>query len=95
MGADALEDEAMRRAIDGVEKPVFRGGEVVGHVRDYSDSMLMFLLKSRKPEVFGGKGISEATESGVDFESEIEDAKATLKSKLCKITQPPKKSGVS
>ena len=43
MGADALEDEAMRRAIDGVEKPVFRGGEVVGHVRDYSDSMLMFI----------------------------------------------------
>jgi hypothetical protein len=95
MGADALEDEAMRRAIDGVEKPVFRGGEVVGHVRDYSDSMLMFLLKSRKPDVFGGKGGVDTVESGVDFESEIEDAKATLKSKLCKITQSPKKSGVS
>lgn len=51
-GADHLEEEAIRRAVDGVEKPVFRGGEVVGHVRDYSDSMLMFLLKARRPELF-------------------------------------------
>ncbi len=55
-GADMLEEEAIRRAVEGVEKPVFRGGEIVGQVRDYSDSMLMFLLKARKPELFGSMG---------------------------------------
>ena len=54
-GVDILEQEAMRRACDGVEKPVYRGGEVVGHVTDYSDSMLMFLLKARRPEKFTDK----------------------------------------
>jgi len=62
----SLEDEAMRRAVKGVQKPVYRAGEVVGHVTDYSDSMLMFLLKAHHPEKYGagtanpkagGKGI--------------------------------------
>ena len=52
-GTDLIEEEAYRRAVTGVEKPVYRGGEVVGHVADYSDSMLMFLLKSRRPERYG------------------------------------------
>ncbi|MBO6505177.1 MAG: hypothetical protein JJ850_10340 [Kordiimonadaceae bacterium] len=54
-GTDVIEDEAYRRAVTGVEKPIYRGGEVVGHVADYSDSMLMFLLKSRRPDRYGGK----------------------------------------
>lgn len=55
-GTDRLEDEARRRAVEGVEKPVFRGGEIVGHVTDYSDTMLMFLLKARRPEIFAQVG---------------------------------------
>ncbi len=51
-GADALEDEARRRAVEGVEEPVFHRGEVVGSVRKYSDPMLMFLLKGRRPDRF-------------------------------------------
>ena len=54
-GTDLIEEEAYRRAVTGVEKPIYRGGEVVGHVADYSDSMLMFLLKSRRPERYGAK----------------------------------------
>ncbi len=42
-GTDLIEEEAYRRAVKGVEKPIYRGGEVVGHVADYSDSMLMFI----------------------------------------------------
>lgn len=52
---DPLELEAERRAVEGTEKPVFRGGKIVGHVRDYSDSMLMFLLKARYPERYDRK----------------------------------------
>lgn len=49
VGADALEDEAVRRAKEGTLKPVFQGGELVGHVREYSDTLLIFLLKGAKP----------------------------------------------
>jgi len=55
-GTDIIEEEAFRRAVKGVEKPVYRGGEVVGHVADYSDAMLIFLLKSRRPERYGTTG---------------------------------------
>ncbi len=55
-GTDIIEEEAFRRAVKGVEKPVYRGGEVVGHIADYSDAMLMFLLKSRRPERYGNSG---------------------------------------
>lgn len=49
-GIDALEDEAMRRAFEGNVEPVFYQGQQVGSVRKYSDSMLMFLLKARRPQ---------------------------------------------
>lgn len=52
-GTDVIEEEAFRRAVKGVEKPVYRAGEVVGHVADYSDTMLMFLLKARRPDRYG------------------------------------------
>lgn len=53
--ADALEREAFRRAHDGVVKPVFGSGGPgvgtveVGHVREYSDTLLIFLLKGIRP----------------------------------------------
>ena len=49
IGLDALEDEAIRRAREGVEEPVFQGGLRCGSVRKYSDLLLIFLLKSRRP----------------------------------------------
>jgi len=49
-GIDALEDEAMRRALEGGEEPVFYQGKIVGSVRKYSDTLLMFMLKARRPE---------------------------------------------
>lgn len=50
--ADVLEEEARRRAHDGVEEPVFYQGEVCGTVRKYSDTLLIFLLKAAKPQKF-------------------------------------------
>ena len=54
-GTDLLEEEAFRRAHDGVEKPVFQGGRMVGTVTEYSDGLLMFLLKGRRRRKFGDK----------------------------------------
>ena len=57
--ADLLEAEAVRRAVAGVEEPVFgkleganAGTGVVGSIRRYSDTLLIFMLKGRKPDVF-------------------------------------------
>jgi hypothetical protein len=52
VGADTLEDEAVRRAKDGVEKPVYQGGKLVGHIQEYSDTLLIFLLKGARPEKY-------------------------------------------
>jgi AcrR family transcriptional regulator len=50
VAADVLEDEARRRAYEGVNEPVFHKGEKVGTVRKYSDTLLMFLLKGIRPQ---------------------------------------------
>jgi hypothetical protein len=47
-----LEDEAFRRAHDGTVKPIFQGGEEVGTVREYSDTLMIFLLKANDPEKY-------------------------------------------
>jgi len=49
--ADTLEDEAVRRAHEGVE----RAATVAGKrelVREYSDTLLIFLLKGMRPEKY-------------------------------------------
>lgn len=49
---DLLEEEAWRRAKDGVRRPVFQNGKRVGVVREYSDTLLIFLLKGLRPEKY-------------------------------------------
>ena len=45
-----LEFEARRRAYEGVDKPVFHAGEKCGLIRQYSDPLMMFLLKAHRPD---------------------------------------------
>lgn len=52
IGADTLEDEAVRRARDGWLEPVFFRGEATGEVRKFSDTLLIFLLKGAKPDKY-------------------------------------------
>mgnify|MGYP001585905273 CR=1 FL=1 len=52
LGTSLLEMEAYRRAYHGVEEPVFYQGTECGRIRRYSDGMMMFLLKSRRPETY-------------------------------------------
>jgi len=52
--ADRLEMEAFRRAVEGIGEDRFFRGDVVGRVTRYSDRLLMFLLKARRPERFDG-----------------------------------------
>lgn len=52
LGRYAVRDEAIRRAVQGVDKPVFQGGKKVGLVREYSDALLALLLKGFFPDEF-------------------------------------------
>lgn len=52
LGTAGLEDEARRRAFEGTSKPVYQGGVLVGKIQEYSDTLLIFLLKAHKPEVY-------------------------------------------
>jgi hypothetical protein len=56
LGADALEDEARRRAHDGVDEPLTSAKGLIYDadgkpmmVRKYSDTLLIFLLKGARP----------------------------------------------
>jgi terminase small subunit-like protein len=52
-GTDAIEQEARRRAVEGYDRPVFQGGELVGFERVYSDMLATLLLRGRRrPEVY-------------------------------------------
>jgi len=54
--SDLLEGEARRRAYTGVLEPVYQGGEKVGTIRRYSDTLLIFLLKGAKPDKYKERG---------------------------------------
>lgn len=49
---DALESEARRRAISGVDKPFYYKGELVETTKQYSDVLLIFLMKAADPARF-------------------------------------------
>ncbi len=45
---DGVETEAIRRGTIGVQRPVYFKGMVVGHVTEYSDRLLEFILDRRR-----------------------------------------------
>lgn len=71
-GADVLEDEAHRRGVEGVERPIYQGGVLVGTETMYSDTLLNLKLRGKRPEIYnterhelsgpGGKAIPMAME---------------------------------
>lgn len=58
---DDLEQAAVVRARDGVAEPVFYKGVECGEVQRYSDTLMTFILKGRRREVFGDKSQVEMT----------------------------------
>jgi hypothetical protein len=47
---DQIRAELVRRAIDGIDEPIYHQGVMVGEVRRYSDRLLEFLARTRLPE---------------------------------------------
>lgn len=51
----SLEDEAWRRAREGVDEPIIYKGQIIATQKRYSDTLLMFMLKGIKPDKFAEK----------------------------------------
>lgn len=49
---ERMEREALRRGVEGVERDVYYKGEVVGQERQFSDTLLIFMLKAARPEKY-------------------------------------------
>lgn len=68
-GNDGLEDEARRRAVDGIDKPITVAGdrEVV---KEYSDTLLTLMLKGRRRAVYSDK-VEHSGVNGAPIQHEI------------------------
>lgn len=47
---ERMEDEARRRAVEGCKRPIYHNGQLLTEVLDYSDTLLIFLLKAHDPK---------------------------------------------
>lgn len=89
-GADQLEAEARRRAVEGVTRKKFDKGVPIidpqtGEQyieREYSDTLLIFLLKGRRPDIFGERVKHEHTGKTFDAESAATDLLAEIRRSL-------------
>lgn len=61
IGVELMEAEARRRAVEGCKRPVFYKGKQCGAILEYSDTLLIFLLKAHKPEKYRERSQVEHT----------------------------------
>lgn len=77
---DELEAEAIRRAKDGVKKPIFKDGRVVGYEVVYSDRLLEMLLRGRSDRYKNSTNVKVSGE--VDHNVNVNSAKDKLLEKI-------------
>lgn len=84
VGSDMIEDEIKRRGVDGWDEPLAFQGQLTGDVvRKYSDTLLIFLAKARRPEKF--RDVQKLTVSGPnDGPIQIQDARAEVEALLAR-----------
>lgn len=71
---ERMEREALRRGVDGTERDVYHQGIVVGQERQFSDTLLIFMLKSKRPEKYRENVKVEHSGSvGVDLSAMSDD----------------------
>lgn len=79
-GTDRMEDEAYRRAVQGTTKPIYQSGQRVGEVQEYSDTLMIFMMKARRPQKYKDRvavgGDDGAPPIAVADVSDLERAKA-------------------
>ena len=55
IAAELHENEMFRRSSEGVLEPDYQGGKLVGTIRKYSDTLLIFALKGAMPEKYADR----------------------------------------
>ncbi|TAJ39003.1 MAG: terminase [Reyranella sp.] len=75
LGVERLQDDAMRRALNGTERAVFRNGKQVGSVQQFDNRLLQFLLKSHRPETYGERGKAAASPLPFDLAQRLAAAR--------------------
>lgn len=60
---ELLETEARRRAMAGDEYSVLYRGQAISTRRRFSDGLLMFLLKAKRPEVYRERQVADGSTS--------------------------------
>lgn len=59
---DALEEVLRDRVINGIERSHFHGGEKTGTYKTFSDALLMFYLRAKRPDIYNKGGTEMAVE---------------------------------
>ena len=59
--SEVLEAQLYKRAIVGVEEPIYAKGEIVGYKTKYSDNLLITALKANLPDKYAERTKSTAT----------------------------------
>ena len=77
VACDTIEAEMRRRAIDGVDKPVFYKGQQCGTVKEYSDMLLAMLANGAMPEKYKQK---------TKIEAEVTTSREVVRAGLRKLT---------
>lgn len=82
MAIERLEAEADRRAVEGVDRPVFYKGEECGTIKEYSDTLLIFRLNALRPEKYRQRYQVRAEVTHHDGDSELDAEIAGLMAEL-------------
>lgn len=77
--ASILRDEAYRRAVLGVDEPIYQQGMEVGRVRKYSDTLLSQLLKANDPAFRDSNRLELANADDKPFKIDDKDAASRLR----------------
>jgi len=64
------EDELLRRGVEGIDKNIYHQGEVVDTVKEYSDPLLVMLLKAENPDKYADR--SKVEHQGVVLNLQVE-----------------------
>jgi len=94
LGVERLQDNAMNRALNGTEKPIYRNGQKVGSVQQFDNRLLQFLLKAHRPDLYGDRGHAAAPALPFDLVKRMAAAETRLAEREKAKGAPAKKAAV-
>jgi hypothetical protein len=86
---DDLVGECYRRARRGTKRPVFYEGQPCGFVREYSDTLAIFLLKAHRRAVYGDRPAPSDVLSLADIAREMAEAGDDYERRVAEGKEPP------